>query len=332
MKPRTDLALRERAHQRATLVAIGGLLFLATSPVFAHHLSFGLDSYLAGLDHLGALCVTALHLLFAPVHRGFHVLLVAGIAYATWDRYRAWRMLRRALSQVAWQDASISGAVAASAQRVGIDASRLRIVPGLPSPALTVGWVHTLILVAGDLDNRLSEAQLDAVLAHELVHLRRRDPLRLSILRFLSVTIFWIPALRRLSDDFADEAEILADDHAAASQPLVLATALLTLAGAPNAPAGAVGILRDGLLDRRVRRLAGESVTVRSHVTRRSKVLALAALLIVWTSGILVAHPLPHTDNIGGAHCEHHGQFVLGHLFCLGFPSVAHTDCPHQRR
>lgn len=330
MEPRTELAIRERAHRRATLVAIGGLLFLATSPVFAHHLSFGLDSYLAGLDHLGALCVTALHLLFAPVHRAFHVLLVAGILYAAWDRYRAWRKFRGALSELFWHEAEVGGAVARSARRVGIDSSQLRVVPGLPSPALTVGWIRPLILVAGDLENRLSGDQLEAVFAHELVHVRRRDPLRLSVLRFLSLTIFWIPALRRLSDDFADEAEILADDHAGARQPLVLATALLALARAPNAIPGAVGLLRDGLLDRRVRRLAGESVTVRSHVTRRSRIAAVAALLTVWTSGILVAHPLPHHATGSGAHCEHHGQFVLGHLFCLGFPSVTHTDCPHR--
>lgn len=330
MEPRTELAIRERAHRRATLVAIGSLLFLATSPVFAHHLSFGLGSYLAGLDHLGALCVTALHLLFAPVHRAFHVLLVVGILYAAWDRYRAWLKLRGALSALFWREAEVGGTVARSARRVGIDVSQLRVVPGLPSPALTVGWIRPLILVAGDLETRLSADQLEAVLSHELVHLRRRDPLRLSALRFLSLTIFWIPALRRLSDDFADEAEILADDHAGARQPLVLATALLALAGAPNAQRGAVGLLRDGLLDRRVRRLVGEAVTVRSHVTRRSRVAAVAALLTVWTSGILVAHPLPHGEAGHGVHCEHHGQFVLGHLFCLGFPSVAHRDCPHR--
>lgn len=325
----SDLANRERAHQRATLVAIGGLLFLATSPVFAHHLSFGLDSYLAGLDHLGALCVTALHLLFAPVHRVFHVLLVAGVLYAAWDRYRGWRRLRVVLSEVVWHEPAGGSALALSAQRAGIHLSRLRVVPGLPSPALTVGWLRPLVLVAGDLEKRLSGEQLEAVLAHERVHVRRHDPLRLSVLRFLSLTIFWIPALRRLSDDFADEAEILADDHAGARQPLVLATALLSLASAPNAHPGTVGLLRDGLLDRRIRRLAGEAVAVRSHVTRRSRIAAIVALLTVWTSGVLVAHPLPHHGS-GSVHCEHHGQFVLGHLFCLGFPSVTHTDCPHR--
>ena len=39
----------------------------------------------------------------------------------------------------------------------------------------------------------------------------RRDPLRLSLMRFLACTLFYIPALRRLADDLTDEAEIEAD-------------------------------------------------------------------------------------------------------------------------
>lgn len=330
---RNDLLARERSHRRATLFAIGGLLLLGTSPVFAHHFSFGLDVYLSGLDHLGALCVTALHLMFAPVHRAFHVLLVAGLIYAGWDRYRAWRKLRDSLSQLAWHSPQHGGDMWCAARDAGLDPVLIRVVPGLPTPAITVGWRDPLIFVAGDLQRRLSGPQLAAVLAHEKVHLERRDPLRLSVLRFLSMTVFWIPALRRLNDDFADEAEILADDHASAGQPLVLASALLTLAGSPNAavgPGAACGILRSGLLERRVRRLAGEEVKMRSHVTRRSLVGAIVALLVVWSSGILVAHPLPSASAGHAAHCQHDGQFVLGHLFCLGFPFVAHPDCPHR--
>jgi threonine/homoserine/homoserine lactone efflux protein len=89
------LASREQSHRRATLVAIGALLLLSTSPVFGHHLPLRAEDVLAGMDHLGALCVTALHLLFTPVHRVFHVIIVAGVLYAVWDRTAAWRRARR---------------------------------------------------------------------------------------------------------------------------------------------------------------------------------------------------------------------------------------------
>jgi hypothetical protein len=193
-------------------------------------------------------------------------------------------------------------------------------------------------------------------MAHEAAHVRRRDPLRLSALRFLGRTLFWIPALRRLADDMADEAEILADDAGAREQPLVLASAIVALAGwstpaaaratRPFPAATAVGIIaghdggaapaRDALLDRRVRRLAGEAVPVATHVTRRSLVWASAALAAVWASGIIMAHPLPaavpgHPD---AEHCEHHRRSALSHLFCLGLtPSPTHHvhdgHCPH---
>lgn len=329
----SELLGRERSHRRMTLVAITGLLLLSTSPVFAHHFTLGLDSYLAGLDHLGALCITALHLLFAPVHRVFHLLLVGGVAYAIWDRYRAWRKLRSSLDSLAWQSPSPGDAFWEASANSGINPRLVRVVDGFPMPAATAGWWRPTVYVSADLGNRLSAEQLAAVLAHEKVHLDRRDPLRLSILRFLAVTLFWIPAIRRLSDDLADEAEILADDHAGFGRRLVLASALLALAGERNRGvlAGMVGLHSGDLLERRVRRLAGENIEARSHVTRRSLAGAAFALSAVWSSGVLVAHPMP-TDASGHvmAHCEHEGQLPFSHVFCLGFPLASHRDCPHQ--
>ncbi len=91
------LTLREQGHRRVTLVAIAGLLLLSTTGVFGHHLPFDTGRLLAGVDHIGALCLTAVHLLLAPVHRGMHIAVVCGLIYAAWNRYRAWRLLRGSL-------------------------------------------------------------------------------------------------------------------------------------------------------------------------------------------------------------------------------------------
>lgn len=87
--------MREQSHRRATLLATTVLLALATSPVFGHHVALG--HLLDGVDHVGVLCLTALHLLLAPAHYGFHVLLLAGLGYAVGERWRAWSLTRRAL-------------------------------------------------------------------------------------------------------------------------------------------------------------------------------------------------------------------------------------------
>ena len=63
------LVLREQSHRRAVLLGIGALLVLGTSPVVGHHLVPGRERALAALDHLGPLCLTAVHLLLAPVQR-----------------------------------------------------------------------------------------------------------------------------------------------------------------------------------------------------------------------------------------------------------------------
>ncbi|MBA3659789.1 MAG: hypothetical protein H0W67_09345 [Gemmatimonadales bacterium] len=146
-------------------------------------------------------------------------------------------------------------------------------------------------------------------------------------MRFLAHTLFWIPALRRLADDVADEAEIQADDRAARGQPLVLAIAILALAQrhstrrVEQVEAPAAGFCHAHLLDRRIRRLAGEPVPARTHLTRRSVVGAFAAISLVWTSGVLMAHPLPFTlASPHHPHCEHRGQSAIRHLFCLGLP------------
>lgn len=330
------LVMREQMHRRVTLVAVAGLLLLSTSPVFGHHLSGFGASALAGLDHLGALCLTALHLLLEPVHQIFHVIIIAGVLYATWDRINAWRLVRKALAPLDYRTPAEGDPFWVAASVAEIDPRTIRVVDGLPNPAFTVGWLRPRIFAARALAERLRPEELAAVLAHEAAHVARRDPLRLSLLRFFGCTLFWIPALRRLADDLADEAEVLADD-AAAHDPLVLASAILAVAQweAP-APAGsgAVGFLRPDLLERRIRRLAGEDAHVRTHVTRRSLLTAALALSLVWSSGMLVAHPLSAAERAHvGRHCHHRGAWAIGHLFCAGpVRSGAADECPHANR
>jgi Zn-dependent protease with chaperone function len=326
------LATREQRHRRAVLLGIAALLVLTMSPIFGHHLGRGTDALFAGVDHVWALCLIALHYLFEPVHTGFHLLFAAGISYALWNRARAGRSVRSVLATLPEERPSPGDAFDRAARSAGVDPERVRVVDGLPLPAFTAGWLRPRIYVARELEQHLRAEELAAVLAHEGAHADRRDPLRLSVLRFLTLTLFWIPALRRLADDFADEAEIRADDIAARKHPLVLASAILALAQwAPSRPVleGTVGFDERDLLERRVRRLAGEETPPRSHVTRRSLVAAVAALLLAWTMGTAVAHPLPSAVGHHGGHCEDHTRWALTHLFCAGGSLAPREECPH---
>jgi Zn-dependent protease with chaperone function len=327
------VARSERHHRRATFLGALTLLILAVLPMAVDHTPIGLERALSGVDHVGALCLAALHLMLAPVHGGFHLILAAGLAYALWDRARAWRKLRSALFPLDATIPTAGEAIWQAAIGAGLRPEVVRVVSGLPNPAFTVGLFSPRIYVAAELPYLLGAEQLQSVVSHEAAHLRRRDPLRLSLFRGLACSLFWLPALARLADDLRDDSEILADDAATQrSQPLVLASAILTLAnwGRPSAPlpSGAVGFCHGTLLNRRVRRLLGEEVPVMTHVTRRSLSIAALTLVLTWTSGVVMIHPLPSENGMAPAetHCDHKDESPFAHLFCRG---VHLGKCPH---
>ncbi len=354
MSPRVDLTYpsapllhREQRHRRILLFGMAWLLALGTSPVFGHHLLPGAEKLLIGRDHLFSLCLVALHMLLFPVHEGFHVLLMVGLGYAIWDRARASMHARRVLSAVQLKRCPPSAALVSASRRAGVEPEDLVVIARLPNPAFTAGWLRPRIFVEESLDRMLDPDELQAVLSHERAHARRRDPLRLSLLRFFACTLFYIPALRKLADDMADEAEIAADDEAARNNPLALASAIIKLAAAPGwagqkgrfhgSPA-IVGFQRDDLLDRRARRLLGEQVFATSHVTRRSLATAGAALTAALISGLIMVHPLPgstvsgalHSGGPAAAHCVHPHRSPFSHIFCLGSVGRSGTaHCPH---
>lgn len=340
---KTSTARRETRHRRVALVGTGVLMVLATSPVLVHHAGAGAGALLAGYDHLWALCVTAILALLRPVHELFHLLLAVGLAFALWDRGSAWWRVQRSLRPVLAGRTTPGDGIHEAALATGVPAEIIRVVDGIPNPAFTVGWLRPRIYVARGLTDALSRDELGAVLVHEHAHARRYDPARLSLLRFMGCLLFWLPAMRRLAADVADEAEIAADDAAGRASPLVLASAILRVAswrggrGASDAASGwedgdamVPGFHGDRLLERRIRRLAGEDVAVSSHVTRRSLVAAACGLVLVWMSGLAVIHPLARGAAGTAQHCEHRHESPLGHLFC-GFeaPLRDGRPCPH---
>ena len=330
------LVRREQRHRRAVLLGLAALILLGVSPVVGHHVIGGVDWLPATVEHIGVFCAVALHQLLSPVHGLFHLLLAAGLAYATYDRWRATAGLRRTIGSLTATMPDGASPLAEASRRGGLDATRVRVVKGLPNPAFTLGWWRPLVFVAADLPARLAPDELAAVLAHEAAHVRRRDPLRLFVLRYFSGVLFWLPALRRLAADLADEAEIAADDAAARIHALPLASALLAIAGGDIGSGGlepSTGFQHRDLLERRIRRLAGEDAVVGTHVSTRSIAGAAAALLLVWSSGVIVLHPLPAPVDAraDGVHCTHAGAFPLSHLFCKGMRALAREKrCPHE--
>lgn len=333
-----DLGIRRRevVRRRRLLGALALLLLMSTSPVLGHHFLAAVDWLPASLQHLGPLCMVSLHVLLTPVHAAFHWLLVAGLVVASVDRVRALRHLRRVLGRVEFAVPREGDPIFAAARLAGVDPRHVRAAPALAIPAFTAGVWSPRIYVSSDLGTWLTRQELSAVIAHEEAHRARRDPLRLSVLRFLSTVLFWLPALRRIAADLADEAEIDADTFSADRSPLALASAIVAMARVPLQPAAPQSVARfqsPDLLERRLERLAGLEPRLGTRVSKGSLVLASAALLAAWSSGVMVLHPLPSagSPHARAIHCDTHAASPLRHVFCRGWSwGERDTPCPHQ--
>ena len=107
--------------------------------------------------------------------------------------------------------------------------------------AFCAGLLRPRIYISTGTLDALDAAELEAVIAHEQHHVRKRDPLRIFAAGVLSDGLFFAPALRRLADRYAALAELAADRAAVRAHgddPGALASALLAFDRADPAVVG----------------------------------------------------------------------------------------------
>ncbi|HEV2802936.1 MAG TPA: M56 family metallopeptidase [Pyrinomonadaceae bacterium] len=151
-----------------------------------------------------------------------------------------------------------------------------------------IGWLRPVILVPATALTGLSAPQLEALLAHELAHIRRHDFLVNLFQSVVEIVLFYHPAVWWLSARVRVEREHACDDLAVSATGDVLLyaralTALETLRGhTTNAPALAVAA-DGGILMQRIQRL----IKVQPANTGRSPLLAGAAVVLVALAGVI---------------------------------------------
>jgi D-alanyl-D-alanine endopeptidase (penicillin-binding protein 7) len=117
------------------------------------------------------------------------------------------------------------------AERAGIDRHvRLRIVETLTSP-ITAGWWRPVVLVPAVLVSGMPADLLEALLAHEIAHVKRHDYLVNLLQNVVETILFYHPAVWWISKQIRAEREQIADDFAASQlgEPRRLALALSEL-------------------------------------------------------------------------------------------------------
>ena len=142
-----------------------------------------------------------------------------------------------------------------------------------------VGWMRPAVLMPASALSGLEPRLIEALMAHELAHVRRHDVLVNHLQTLAETLLFFHPAVRWISRRMRVERELCCDDLAAAAcgDPVVLARALVAVEDgrcldrrAPPLAASAAG----GSLVGRVRRLVGADAPRRGLSTGLAVALA----------------------------------------------------------
>lgn len=213
--------------------------------------------------------------------------------FARWAR--SWWLLRAA-ARVASSLASISG--------VPVLLTPTRIEPGV------FGILRPALLLPQGIAERLNASQMDAILAHELCHVRRRDNLT-AALHMLVEALFWFhPAVWWIRANLLEERERACDEAVLASrrEALVYAEGILNVCKFyVEAPLNCVSGVTGSDLKKRIARIMAEHVA-RKLDGPRKLLLLLAALLAIGlplTFGFVhaasaQAQPAPQKTGIEG--------------------------------
>jgi bla regulator protein blaR1 len=178
-----------------------------------------------------------------------------------------------------------------------VEGADCRIIDAPEPQAFCAGFLRPRIYLSRGALQTLEGAELQAVLAHETHHLRRRDPLRMLAARVLADALVFIPILRQMSERYAALCELAADEAAvkALRDRGPLASALLKFTYSGPGPTAVVTLAPE-----RVDMLMGDPAADRWRLPRPPvewSLLALAALgifvLLLWQGVLSASLQLP---------------------------------------
>lgn len=302
--------LRSRGSQTRYLLGCGALLMMLTLPVATFLLLWTPLSLGAQGQEGGELTLLLIRSSAVPATSPLTPLLpwliaawTAGVAVMSLRLAGGWLWMQR----LRWLDAV---PVEAHWQRcLGELVQRLAIkrpVRMMKSLAVEVpmvlGWLRPLILVPAAIFTAMEPQALEAILAHELAHVRRHDYLVNLLQSVVEVLLFFHPAVWWLSAQVRAERENCCDDIAVSlcGDPLLYARALAaleeirpTLESNPSLALAATG----GTLMNRIRRILAPKLPP-SPAARAGLLAALAVSMLgaASTLGFRQQDPAPKAE------------------------------------
>lgn len=269
-------------------VALGGLVLIPVAFVVTLLVSRQ-SAALAWLPHLTAKLPQVLPWLVA--------IWLLGVALMALRAIGGWCLLQHLRRRVRPPAAWLAAQFELLRRRAGLGSHpRLGLSAEIDAPC-ALGFWRPLVLLPVCALTALTPDQLQAILAHELAHIRRYDYLVNLLQRAVEVVFFYHPAVWWLSHQVALEREHCCDDAAIAlcGDRAVYAHALLALAGtrAPSFSMAATGAATGSGLPHRLRRILGQTTSLRPWRMAAGMLLLAAFSVALLAPGTATAVAAP---------------------------------------
>ncbi len=199
---------------------------------------------------------------------------------------------------------SLHARLATLAQRLGVRRAVALVESPVVTAPIVIGWLRPMIMLPLGLATSMPADWLDAILAHELAHLRRHDLALRLLQRFVEILFFFHPVVWWLSRQLDDAREEACDDVVVDTlrDPLAYARALTELEAMQHpTPAALAAGATEGQLMQRIQHILRCSKNAPRPSHRWWQALTVVATMSV--AGYAVAQvaqePASESDDAG---------------------------------
>jgi beta-lactamase regulating signal transducer with metallopeptidase domain len=216
-------------------------------------------------------------------------------------RVRMWRRLRDTLEGSAPMDLSDAMMPAAAWMQI-------RSAPGMLEPGV-LGWREPVLLMPADLAKHLAEPEIEAIVAHELCHVRRGDNLTAAI-HMAAEAVFWFhPLVWWIGARLIDERERACDEEVLCTvgSPRAYAQGILNVCKRYMAsPLASVSGVSSANVRKRIDAILANRVGEPVGVWKALALAAIIAPLVIVPLSLgaaqpLVPPPLPAPPHVRGS-------------------------------
>ncbi len=165
--------------------------------------------------------------------------------------------------------------------------TQMRMEPGV------FGAFSPVILLPQGIRERLSSAQLDAILAHELCHVRRRDNLIALVHMFVEALFWFFPVVWWVREGLLEERERACDEAVLETrrEAQVYAEGILNVCKFyVEAPMSCVSGVTGSDLKKRIVRIMEEQVRFKLDIGRKLLLFAAAIMVVILPVGVGLVH------------------------------------------